>query len=179
MHVHDPDDHLDVALDECFPALADLRAEGMVGAVSVGTMVCATALRVLAEAGPDLVMIANRLTLLDRSALDELAPACAAAGVPLVAAAPFNSGLLARPVPGSWFDYAPADPTLLRRAQAMDARCDDAGVSLRAAALQYPLRHDPVVAVVAGMASAAEVAENVELVAAPIPADLWTALEAI
>ena len=59
------------------------------------------------------------------------------------------------------------------------ARCDDAGVSLRAAALQYPLRHDPVVAVVAGMASAAEVAENVELVAAPIPADLWTALEAI
>lgn len=178
-HVHDPDDHLDVALDECFPTLADLRAEGVIGAVSVGTMVCATALRVLAEAEPDLVMIANRLTLLDRSALDELAPACAAAGVPLVAAAPFNSGLLARTVPGSWFDYAPADAALLGRAQAMSARCDEAGVSLRAAALQYPLRHDPVVAVVAGMASAAEVADNVGLFRAPIPADLWTALEAI
>ena len=43
VHVHDPDDHLDVALDECFPALADLHTEGVIGAVSVGTMVCATA----------------------------------------------------------------------------------------------------------------------------------------
>ncbi len=179
VHVHDPDDHLDVALGECFPALVELRDEGVVGAVSVGTMVCATALRVLAEAQPDLVMIANRLTLLDHSALDELVPACRASGTPLVAAAPFNSGLLARPVDGSWFDYAPADASLVRRAHAMAGRCEEAGVSLRAAALQYPLRHEPVIGVVAGMSSPAEVRENVELMAATIPDDVWSDLAAL
>ncbi|MFI7288533.1 hypothetical protein ACIBRY_18045 [Streptomyces anulatus] len=36
VHVHDPDEHLDAALDEELPALADFRDQG-VGAIGVGT----------------------------------------------------------------------------------------------------------------------------------------------
>lgn len=70
------------------------------------------------ETGIDLVMLAGRWTLLDRSGrplLDE----CAARGVAVVAAAPFNSGLLARawPPDGASFDYGPAGPEVLARAR--------------------------------------------------------------
>jgi D-threo-aldose 1-dehydrogenase len=176
VHVHDPDDHLADAIEDCLPTLVQLREEGVIRAVSVGTVRCDTAMTLLTEAEPDLMMIAGRLTLLDNTALDELAPACARRGVPLLAAAIFNSGLLARPEPGTWFDYAPADADRVRRAQAMADVCRSYGVSLRAAALQYPLRFEPVFAVVVGMATAAEVAENIELMEQPIPAELWDAL---
>jgi D-threo-aldose 1-dehydrogenase len=176
VHVHDPDDHIEQALDECVPTLVAMRDEGLLTAISVGTMRCATALRLLAGADLDIVMIANRLTLLDSSALDELVPACRARGIPVIAAAIFNSGLLARPRAGTWFDYATAEPALVARAAAMAERCAAAGVSLKAAAMQFPLRHDGVKMVVAGMASAGEVVENVALMDQSIPDTLWAEL---
>jgi D-threo-aldose 1-dehydrogenase len=177
VHVHDPDDHLREALDLCLPTLVQLRAEGVITAISVGTMVCSTALTLLAESDLDLVMIANRLTLLDHSALGELVPACAGRGVPMVAAAVFNSGLLASQRPGVWFDYAPASADLVARAQRAADICAAHGVPLRAAALQFPLRFPPVAAVVAGMATAAQVAENVHLMTLSIPESLWDELD--
>ena len=178
VHVHDPDDHMDQALDHCIPTLLQLRDQGVIRAVSVGTIVCSTALRVLAEANPDLIMIANRLTLLDHSALDELVPACTQRGVPLVAAAVFNSGLLAAQHPGVWFDYAPASAELIERARAIADICAAHDVPLRAAALQFPLRYAPVIAVVAGMATAAQAADNIQLISHPVPAALWDELDA-
>jgi D-threo-aldose 1-dehydrogenase len=140
-------------------------------------MVCATALRLLRESTLDAVMIANRLTLLDHSALDELVPACTERGVPLIAAAVFNSGLLASQRPGVWYDYAPAGDALIERARAAGAICARHGVTLRAAALQYPLRFEPVRAVVAGMATAEQVHDNLASMATPIPTDLWCELD--
>ena len=69
VHVHDPDDHLGAAVEGSFAALASLDAQGVVRAVSVGTTKVATALDILRRAEPDVVMIAGRLTLLDREAV--------------------------------------------------------------------------------------------------------------
>lgn len=176
VHVHDPDDHIEQALEECVPTLADMRDEGLLTAISVGTTRCATALRLLVGADLDIVMIANRLTLLDSTALDELVPACRERGIPMIAAAIFNSGLLARPLAGSWFDYAPAPPAVVARAVAMAEVCDAAGVSLKAAAMQFPLRHDGVKTVVVGMANTDEVSENVALMDQSIPDAVWAKL---
>jgi D-threo-aldose 1-dehydrogenase len=177
VHVHDPEDHLTEALDECLPALAALRDEGIVGAISVGTNVCATVLTFLREADPDVVMLAGRLTLLDRSALDEVVPECARRGVPLLAAGVFNSGILADPRPGRWYDYAPADDATLQRVREMAGICADAGVALRTAALAFPLSFAPVASVVVGMASPAEVRDNVAALDTALPAGLWDALD--
>lgn len=176
VHVHDPDDHIEQALDECVPTLAAMRDEGLLTAISVGTTRCATALQLLAGADLDIVMIAGRLTLLDSTALDELVPTCRERGIPVLAAAVFNTGLLARPMAGTWFDYAPADPAVLARAVAMADRCASAGVSLKTAAMQFPLRHDGVETVVVGMADPAEVAQNVALMDQTIPDTLWDEL---
>jgi D-threo-aldose 1-dehydrogenase len=173
VHVHDPDDHLREALDECVPALAAMKAEGTVGAVSLGTTRCSTALHFLRHADVDAVMLAGRLTLLDQSAVEEVVPTCARLSVPLLAAGVFNSGVLARPHDGSWYDYAPADDETMARVRSLQGRCEAVGVSLRAAAMAFPLRFDPVASIVVGMASPNEVDENVALLEAGIPEDVW------
>jgi D-threo-aldose 1-dehydrogenase len=179
VHVHDPEDSLDQAIDEAVPTLTTLRDEGVISAVSVGTNVVSTALAFVERCDIDLVMVAGRLTLLDRSARDELVPGLTSRGVPMLAAGVFNSGVLARPVAGSWFDYAPASPDVLARVGRLDAVCRDAGIPLRAAAMQYPLRFGPVAAVVVGMASPGEVAANLDDLAVTIPDDVWAALDAV
>lgn len=173
VHIHDPDDHLAQALDETYPTLCAMRDEGLLTRISIGTMQPATALYVLERVELDLVMIANRVTLLDASALDELVPACLDRSIPVLAAAVFNSGVLARPEAGVWFDYAPADEPMLARVRAMADVCARAGVSLKAAAMQFPLRQPGVETVVVGMASAAQVAENLTLFAQHVPDDVW------
>lgn len=179
VHVHDPEDALDDAIDVAIPTLVALRDEGMIGVVSVGTNVVATARTFVERCDVDLVMVAGRLTLLDRSALGELLPELSDRGVPMLAAGVFNSGVLARRVEGAWFDYAPAAPELLARVERLDAICREAGVSLTAAALQFPLRWSPVAAVVVGMASPDEVAENLTAVVEPIDESVWAALDAV
>jgi len=177
VHVHDPEDGIDQAIDETIPVLVELRRAGVIGAVSVGTNVVATALTFVDRCDVDIVMVAGRLTLLDRSATVELLPALATRGISMLAAGVFNSGVLARPVEGAWFDYSPAAPEVVQRAQLMEAICRDAGVALQAAALQYPLRFGPVGAVVVGMASPQEVADNVAHLAAEISDEVWDALD--
>jgi D-threo-aldose 1-dehydrogenase len=179
VYVHDPDDHVDEAIAGAIPELIRMRDEGLVSAVGVGMNQWQAPLRMVRETGIDLVMLAGRWTLLDRSGqplLDE----CAARGVAVVAAAPFNSGLLARAWPGdgAYFDYGPAAPPVLARARALASICQRHGVSLPDAAIQFPLRHPAVLSVVSGMRSGEEVASTLARFATVVPDDAWTELDA-
>ena len=175
VHIHDPDDHIHEALEGTYPALVALRDEGVVGAVSLGTNSVGTAAAFLERADLDCMLVAGRYTLLDRSAAD-LIDACAERGVAYLAAGVFNSGILARPRAGSWFDYGPASDATLERASAIDAVCGRHGVALRAAAVNFPLVDRAVTSVIVGMASPAEVDENLAALRTPIPDDLWLEL---
>jgi D-threo-aldose 1-dehydrogenase len=179
VYVHDPDDHVDEAVAGAIPELIRMREEGLVTAVGVGMNQWQAPLRMVRETGIDLVMLAGRWTLLDRSGqplLDE----CAARGVAVVAAAPFNSGLLARawPPDGAYFDYGPAAPEVLARARALAGVCERYGVSLPDAAVQFPLRHPAVVSVVSGMRSGEQVASTLARFATVVPDEAWTELDA-
>ena len=178
VHIHDPDDHIDEALDGTFPALAALRDEGVIDAVSLGTNSVATAVAFLERADLDCMLVAGRYTLLDRSAAD-LIDACAARGVAYLAAGVFNSGVLARPREGSWYDYGPASDETLARAAAIDEVCRRHGVALRAAAVNFALTHPGVTSVVVGMAAPAEVDENLAALRAPVPHELWRELQSL
>lgn len=177
VHIHDPEDHLDDATGHCFETLAALRSEGVVRAISVGTNVVDTARTFIERTDVDIVMVAGRLTLLDRRAEPELLPLCSERGIPLLAAGVFNSGVLARPTDDAWFDYAPASPEIRARVAALRHVCTAAGIPLRAAALQFPLRFPEVGAVVVGMAAATEVVDDLEALAVPIGDDVWAALD--
>jgi D-threo-aldose 1-dehydrogenase len=113
-------------------------------------------------------MIAGRYTLLDQRAVDELLPQCAERGIAVIAAAPFNSGLLATEAPatGSRFDYTAPPDEVIARATAIAAICRRHGITLPEAALRFPLQHPAVCTVLASARTPAEVSQNATRVAA-------------
>ncbi len=100
VYVHDPEDHMEQALGEAIPALAELRDQGVVGAVGVGMNFVEPLRRVVADADVDVILVAGRWTLIDRSAEPLLAD-CIERGVAVIAAGAFNSGLLAQQDPSA------------------------------------------------------------------------------
>ena len=176
LHLHDPLD-VEAAFATALPALAELRDEGVVRAISVGLGRLDPLERYVAEAPLDVVMEAGRLTLLDRTALNRLLPTAAARGIGVLAAAVFNSGILVDPVGSPFFEYKPAPPELRERAQRLQAMCAAYGVRLADAAVQFPLRQGAD-AVVVGARTPAEVDAFVDGLDAVLPAALWDALDA-
>jgi D-threo-aldose 1-dehydrogenase len=177
VYLHDPQD-VDEALDGAFDAMVQLREEGVVRAIGVGMNVTAPLVRFVNEAAPDVVMIAGRYTLLDRSAAFDLLPAAQANGVEVIAAGVFNSGILADPMLNDTYDYRPAPEAVMHRARELWRECTQRGTPLPGAAIQFPLRHDAVGGVVVGARTAAEVDEMVVNATAPTSDRLWERLHA-
>ncbi|MEU5041711.1 aldo/keto reductase [Streptomyces griseorubiginosus] len=180
VYLHDPDDHWKQAADEAMPALAELRDQGVIGAIGAGMNQSAMLARFLRETAADVVMLAGRYTLLDQSALDDVLPAAQAHGKSVVAVGVFNSGLLSqdRPAEGMKYDYQDAPADLVRRALAIAEVCERYGTTLPAAAIAFPFAHPAVVNVTLGMRTAEQVRRNVDLHARPIPDGLWDELRA-
>jgi len=175
VYVHDPDDHWRQAADEAMPTLAQLRDEGVVGAIGAGMNQSAMLTRFLRETPADLVMLAGRYTLLDQGALDDVLPAAVEHGKSVVAVGVFNSGLLAgdRPASGMKYDYRDAPAHLVARAQAIAEVCEQHGTTLPAAAIAFPFTHPAVVNVTLGMRTPAQVGRNAELYRQGVPDALW------
>jgi D-threo-aldose 1-dehydrogenase len=178
LFLHDPDEHWRQAIDEGYPALAELRDQGVVGAIGAGMNQTSMLADFVRHADMDLLMLAGRYTLLEQGALDELLPLCAARSVAVVAVGVFNSGLLAvaRPGPGARYDYAEAPAELVARANRIADVCERHGAALPAAALQFPLAHPAVVSVGVGCHGIAQVKANASRFKTPLPADLWAEL---
>ena len=180
LYLHDPDDHWEQAAGQAYPALAELRDQGVVRAIGAGMNQSEMLARFVRETDIDLIMLAGRYTLLEQGALDELLPLCVERGVGVIAVGVFNSGLLSRAWPerGAKYDYADAPVDLVERARALAAVCERHGVALPAAALQFPFAHPAVVSVGVGCRTAAQLERNVELFGAPVPGALWGELVA-
>lgn len=178
--VHDPDDYFAEVMDGAFPALDELRRTGVISSYGAGMNQTAMLTRFVNEADVDVVMCAGRYTLLEQGALDDLLPAAESRNVSVVAAAVFNSGLLARDRPSAdaTYNYGPAPAALLEQVNAIADVCEAHGVSLPAAAIQFALGHPAVATVCTGARSADQVVRNAELFEVPIPAELWSALAA-
>ncbi len=176
VHVHDPDDHEQAALDGAFPALIELREQGVVGAIGCGMNQWQMLDRFVDRVDLDCVLLAGRYTLLDPSGGDELLPHCLDRGVGVVIGGVFNSGLLAAPDERATYDYASAPIHLVAQARAMAQVCTAHGVSLTAAALQFALAHPAVTSVLVGARSAAEVRSDATAAAEALPDDLWAEL---
>jgi D-threo-aldose 1-dehydrogenase len=191
--IHDPDEAVDVgagvdpfsrshfraAMEGAFPALAELRRQGVIKAIGVGInqwqMLCD-----FAEAGDfDYFLLAGRYTLLDQDSMVRLLPLCEKHAISLIIGGPYNSGILATgAVAGATYDYRPATPAVMDRVRRIEAVCSRHRIALQAAALQYPLHHPLVASVIPGARSIAEVQSNVRFLRQPIPAEFWAELKA-
>lgn len=160
-------------------ALARLRDEGAIAGFGVGVNEIDVCLELMDETAFDVILLAGRYTLLEQEPLDQLFPACTAAGTSVVIGGPYNSGILATGSGGGAmprYNYAPAPQDVLDKVRALEAVAARHGVSLAAAALAFVLAHPQVASVIPGLASADQVADTVRLYEAPIPTDFWAEL---
>lgn len=181
LYLHDPERHdLDLALAEALPAMEQLRADGEVTAIGIGSMVADALAAAVRAADLDLVMVAGRYTLLEQPAAAEVLPACRETGTGIVAASVFNSGLLAANEPrrDGRYEYGQLPDELWTRLLRIAAVCADHDVPLPAAAIRFPLQSDVVRSVVVGGSRPEQLRQNAEYAALPIPAALWENLAA-
>jgi D-threo-aldose 1-dehydrogenase len=176
--IHDPDDHERQALDEAFPTLAELRAQGVIGAIGAGMNQWQMLERFARNADVDCFLLAGRYTLLEQTSLEFL-ELCRQRSIGILLGGVFNSGILATgPVPGAKFQYVDAPPAVMERARRLQEVCERYDVPLATAALQFAMAHPAVTSVVLGAVTPAEVHSNIAASATPIPAALWQELRA-
>jgi D-threo-aldose 1-dehydrogenase len=172
------DQRFKTVMDGGFKALDELRKAGVIGAIGVGINESDTSLRFIQAGDFDCMLLAGRYTLLEQGALDAFLPECVKRNVSVILGGPYNSGILTGGVkPGATHDYAAAPAPLVDKAQKIEAVCKRHGVELGAAAMQFPLFHPALCAVIPGALSIAEVKQNVGRMSVKIPADLWSELK--
>ncbi len=191
--MHDPDEgkstetgeafqaeysHFAEAMENAYPILSNMRDQGLVKAIGLG-MNQWQMLAQFAEAGQfDCFLLAGRYTLLEQGPLSEFLPMCQEKGISIIIGGPYNSGILATgAIEGSHYNYQEPPARILQKVKGMEAMCIRHGITLQAAALQFPLGHSAVAAVIPGMKSVEEVQQNLANMVMDIPSDFWTELK--
>lgn len=160
-------------------ALEELRSSGTISGVGMGVNEVPACLEVMRHARLDVILLAGRYTLLEQTPLDDLFPACAAAGTAIVVGGPYNSGILAVGTKSGaplYYDYEPAPHEIVEKVRRIESVCARHGVPLAAAALQFPLAHQLVASVIPGLDSPERVAQTCALYRHPVPSAFWQEL---
>ena len=176
--VHDPDVEPyaeDQAVNEAFPALIELRDQGVIKAIGCGMNEWQMPLKFIQRFDLDIILLAGRYTLLDHSGLAEFLPACVERDVKIAVGGPYNSGILARDLSQPvTFNYEQAPAHLVEQARKLTEICVVHGVDLKAAALQFVLAHPAIATAIPGAQSVAELEQNIAMVQQDIPAAVWS-----
>jgi D-threo-aldose 1-dehydrogenase len=180
VYIHDPDvnDSFKQALEEAFPALADLKSQGIIGAIGAGMNQAEMLCEFAKNADFDCFLLAGRYTLLDQIALQELLPLCQQKNISIVIGGAYNSGILATgAVEGAHYNYAPAPTEIMEKTRKIETVCARFNIPIKAAALQFPFGHPTVVSNIPGVKTKERFEENLSLFTHPIPAGFWAVLK--
>lgn len=160
-------------------ALEQLRSQGLVRGIGAGINEMGMMPRFLDMLDLDFFLVALRYTLLEQETLKAELPYCERRNVGVVIGGVYNSGILATgAVEGAKYNYANATPEIMQRVSKIEAVCKAHNVPLAAAAVQFPLGHKSVVAVIPGAIHPDQVRQNVANFRHPIPPELWSDLKA-
>jgi D-threo-aldose 1-dehydrogenase len=159
-------------------ALVELKAAGLIKGIGAGVNEIGTIGPFLDMLELDFFLVALPYTLADQPVLDVEFPRCEERGVGIIIGAPLASGILATgPVPGAKLNYR--DPTReeAERIGRIESVCRSFDVPLVAAALQFPLHHPLVAAVIPGAFAPEHPRRNVDTMRVDIPDELWARLK--
>jgi D-threo-aldose 1-dehydrogenase len=160
-------------------ALSELKRRGEIRAIGCGINQLGQIPKVLDNCDVDFFLVAMPYTLLDQGALDSELPLCQERGVSVVIGAVFASGILATgATDDASYGYGPAPPEVKAKVSAMEHVCAAHGVPLQAAALQFPMFHPAVAAIIPGAHDSAILRHNPENFQLPISPRLWHDLKA-
>jgi D-threo-aldose 1-dehydrogenase len=180
LHLHDPEH---ISFDEGMAPggpveeLLKIQQEGLADHLGVAGGPVDLLSRYLRTGHFAALITHNRWTLVDRSAADLLDEAVDL-NVGVINGAPFGGGVLAKGTAASGnYAYRPAGDEVLSRIRAMEQACNDAGVPLAAAALQFSMRDSRITSTIVGISRPERVEETARYAGWDIPQQLWDTLE--
>jgi D-threo-aldose 1-dehydrogenase len=182
VYIHDPEHSTFeniMGAGGALEVLQDFQRQGVIDHIGISGGPVDMLIRYMESGAFSAVETHNRYTLLNRSA-GPLLDVAVRLNVAVVNAAPYGSGMLAKgPDAYARYAYQDAPPALVERTRQLAAVCQEYGVPLPAAALQFSMRDPRVTTTVVGMTKPERVAQTMELASHPIPAELWPALDAV
>ena len=180
--LHDPEqlNFLEItATNGPLEALESLRAQGLIRNLGVAGGPIDVMTQYMETGKFDAVITHNRYTLLERSA-DPLIDLCHQRNIPLLNAAPYGSGILAKgPSEYPRYAYAEVSGSILENAMRMEAICSRHNIPLAAAALQFSLRDPRIASTIVGMSRPERIQQTLDLANIAIPEACWDELFAI
>jgi D-threo-aldose 1-dehydrogenase len=168
-----------VALKGAFPALSQMRDEGVIKAWGIGVNTPEPILRVMQESDPDVCLIASQYSLIDHAnALNNVFPVAREHGVSFVVGSALNAGFIS----GSpRYNYGKNNWNIsqehLAKRGRLRAVADQFGVDLRTAALQFSAAPDAVVSLIVGAHNEAQALANASSMKVTIPQAFWAELK--
>lgn len=186
VHLHDPE-YLDEPGREPFEymmapggpveVLAGLREEGVIEHLGIAGGPVELLVSFVETGLFETLITHNRYTLVNRTA-EPLLDLAAERGVAILNAAPYGSGILAKgPDAYARYEYREASQELVERVREMEGTCQEFGVPLAAAALQFSVRDPRMVSTIVGISRPERVEQTLELATYPMPDELWERLE--
>jgi D-threo-aldose 1-dehydrogenase len=166
--------HLNALITSGFRALEQLRSAGDVAAFGAGVNERGMIPRIAAHCDVDIVLYALRYSLAEHDSVADDMQFCLDNQIAVVPGGVFSSGLYATgPAAGATYNYRQPTIAETERAARIAAVCARHGITLAAAALQFPTHHPAVVSVVVGADHPDQVDRNVAAFKTPIPCALW------
>jgi D-threo-aldose 1-dehydrogenase len=180
VYLHDPEhetyEHM-MAPSGPVEVLLGLKDEGVIEHVGVAGGPIDLMIQFVKTDLFEAVVTHNRYTLVNRTA-EPLLDVAAQRGVAALNAAPYGSGILAKgPDTYARYEYKEAPWEMVESVRKMERACQEFGVPLPAAALQFSLRDPRVVSTIVGISRPERVAQTLELATHPIPDELWPTLD--
>ncbi|RKR75266.1 aldo/keto reductase [Frondihabitans australicus] len=182
LHLHDPDSiGFEAAMADGGPvsALVTMKEEGVVSSIGISGGPVGMLQRFVETDLFDALITHNRWTLVDRSA-SALFDAATARDVGITNGAPYGAGILTGdPRFAGTYAYRPATQQVLDTVTALQRVCDDFGVPLGTAALQFSVRERRIHSTVVGVSSLPRLEAAIDAATQALPDELWAALDAV
>jgi D-threo-aldose 1-dehydrogenase len=169
----------EVALKGAFPALARMKAEGIIKGWGIGVNTPEPILRVMQEADPDVCLLASQYSLIDHSnALNSVFPVARQRNVKFVIGSSLNAGFISG---SARYNYGKNSWDIPRKyiekREKLRAVAAQYGVDLRTAALRFSAAPDVAAALIVGARSEEQILANVTSMQTTIPPDFWAELK--
>jgi D-threo-aldose 1-dehydrogenase len=159
--------------------LVDLKEEGVIEHLGVAGGPVDLMIRYVETGIFEAVITHNRYTLINRTAIPLLDRA-AELSVPVLNAAPYGSGILAKgPDAYTRYAYQEAPSELIETVREMSEVCQEHDVTLAAAALQFSMQDPRVDSTIVGLSRPERVGQTLDLATHPVPDELWPRLEVL
>ncbi len=169
-------EHFAIAAKGAMPELTRMREEGIIKAWGFGVNRPEPALKAIEIADPDIFLLACQYSLLDHEeALEKTFPALEKKGASVVVGAPILAGFLAGRDRYLYDGKIP--PGAVEKRRQIIEVCDQFGVDLRTASLQFAAGPKVVASVIPGARSPAQVQANCQSFQVEIPSDFWATLK--